>query len=242
MKKISQKESDKLWDYYQNEGVDSFESGYSRLKFLARKCKKGGRVLNIGIGSGYFESLLIKQGVNVYSIDPSKKTVQKLSRKLGMHRKVKIGHCHNIPFPDNYFDYVVMTEVLEHIPDEFLQKSIGEVRRVLNKKGIFFGTVPYKESLSDNEVICPNCYLHFHRWGHNQSFDLSSLRNLLQGNGFYFEKLQVRAFCDFSRLGLLPLIRSISRYTLGRMREKIVNPNIFFYCRTNSRQSNLASK
>lgn len=234
MKKISQDESDKLWDYYQNEGVDSFESGYARLNFLAKKCKKGSRILNIGIGSGYFETLLIKQGFNIYSIDPSKKTVQKISRRLGMHRKAKSAYCHKIPFPDNYFDFVVMTEVLEHIPDELLQKSIGEVRRVLNKKGIFFGTVPYKESLTENQVICPNCYSHFHRWGHNQSFDLNSLTNLLQENGFYIQKLQVRAFCDFSRLSLLALVRSIFRYILGKMREKIVNPNIFFYCRVSS--------
>lgn len=38
-----------------------------------------------------------------------------------------------IPYPDNYFDLVICSHVLGHIPDE--RKAIDELHRVLSKKG-----------------------------------------------------------------------------------------------------------
>jgi hypothetical protein len=45
--------------------------------------------------------------------------------------------------------------------------------------GYFLGTVPYKEDLDENKVICPDCGKIFHRWGHQQSFDETKLRTIL---------------------------------------------------------------
>ncbi len=228
---VNQSESDRLWSYYQNQASESFDSSYSRLQFLAKRCPPGSTVLNIGAGSGYLEGLLMQRGALAYSLDPSDETLNRLNAEQGMAGRAKQGYCHAIPFPDGYFDCVIMTEVIEHIQQELLDTSLREVARVLKSNGSFIGTVPYKEVLHNNEVFCPNCHASFHRWGHLHSFDLQTIRDLLECNGLRVVKLQTRAFPDFTRLGIRPFLRASFRYILGRMGEALICPNIYFVCR-----------
>lgn len=228
---VNQSESDRLWSYYQNQASESFDSSYSRLQFLAKRCSSKSKVLNIGAGSGYLEALLMQRDVDAYTLDPSDVTVNRLNIEQGMAGRAKQGYCHAIPFPEAHFDYVIMTEVIEHIQNERLDASLREVARVLKNDGRFIGTVPHMEVLRNNEVFCPNCHENFHRWGHLHSFDLQTLRDLLECNGLRVEKLQTRAFADFSRLGIRPFLRASFRYILGRMGEALVCPNIYFVCR-----------
>jgi ubiquinone/menaquinone biosynthesis C-methylase UbiE len=231
MMEVNQKESDRLWSYYQNQASESFDASYSRLRYLAKRCPPGSMVLNIGVGSGYLETLLIQRGVAAYSLDPSELTINRLNEKDGMNGRARQGYCHEIPFPDDYFDLVIMTEVLEHIQKDFLDTSLREVQRVLKKSGCLIGTVPYREVLRDNHVFCPNCHANFHRWGHLHSFDMTALRNLFECNGLRVENLETKTFPDFSRPGIKPFLRATFRYILGRMGEALVCPNLYFVCR-----------
>ena len=47
----------------------------------------------------------------------------------------------NIPFPDNSFETVLLTEVLEHCPEPEI--VLREIFRILKKGGILFFTVPF---------------------------------------------------------------------------------------------------
>ena len=230
MMEFNQNESDRLWSYYQNQACEAFASSYTRLQFLAKRCPSGSMALNIGAGSGYLESLLIQRGVVAHSLDPSELTIKRLNEEQGMAGRAKQGYCHRIPFPDRFFDYVIMTEVLEHIQKDYLDASLREVRRVLKNGGRLIGTVPYKEILRDNEVFCPHCKALFHRWGHVHSFDLRTLRHLMECNGLLVEKLHTTAFPDFARPNLRLLLRAVFRYILGRMGEPLIAPNIYFVC------------
>ncbi|HEC15225.1 MAG TPA: class I SAM-dependent methyltransferase [Sedimenticola sp.] len=232
MKEVRQYDSDKLWSYYQNQARESFDSSYSRLQFISKRCRQGASVLNIGAGSGYLESLLMQRGVIAYSLDPSELTVKRLNEEQGMAGRARQGYCHAIPFSDGFFDIVIMTEVLEHIQEDLLDASLREVGRVLKGGGLFIGTVPYREALRDNEVFCPHCQARFHRWGHLHSFDLNALKHLLHRNEMVVEKLYTRSFPDFSRPGVRLFLRAFFRYVLGRMGEALVAPNIYFEART----------
>ena len=56
-----------------------------------------------------------------------------------------------LPFPDNSFDYVVMAEVLEHLPYPMI--TLGEIKRVLKKDGLFIGNLPLAYHLKDRIQI-----------------------------------------------------------------------------------------
>jgi SAM-dependent methyltransferase len=172
-------DQDKIWDYFQNEAGDSFTGSYPRLKNLVKQFKHGDKVLNIGIGGGVFEKLATENGLQVYSLDPSEKSIDKIKSFLG-DEKAKVGYSQSIPFESDYFDGIIMSEVLEHLDNEIIIKTLNEVRRVLKKGGKFIGTVPYKENLTEQIVICPKCGERFHRWGHIQSFDENRVYSIFE--------------------------------------------------------------
>lgn len=228
---VNQSDLDQIWSHYQDHAREVFDSSYSRLQFLAKRCRPASEVLNIGAGSGYLESLLMLRGVNTHCLDPSDRTVKRLNEEMGLRGRARQGYCDGIPFPDESFDTVILTEVLEHIPADKLEASLAEISRVLRRDGRLIGTVPYREVLLDSEVYCPKCQARFHRWGHMNSFDTVSLRNLLQGSGFAIEKLYPRTFPDFRRPGVKLFLRAAFRYVLGRMGEPLVSPNLYFVAR-----------
>ena len=225
---LDQAQQDILWKHIQSNARDLFDSSYPRLRYLVKYCRPRSRVLNIGVGSGELEKMLIKRGVEVWSLDPCAETIARLQDDLAMGDRAAQGYSQAIPFQDQHFDKVIMTEVLEHLPDDILDATLDEVYRVLKSGGIFTGTVPYRENLRDNEAVCPNCQLQFHRWGHQQSFDKVSLVDLLIKHGFNIDKLYPCSFPDFRRRGVKLFIKSIFRYVLGRMGEGLVGPNLYF--------------
>jgi len=219
-----QKMQDCLWDHYQEGPTFSFDLSYPRLDFLASRIKRGQSVLNIGVGNGYLEEKLHHRGVDVRALDPSQKTMDKLKKRIPLGDKGQVGYSQAIPFSSDCFDVVIMTEVLEHLADDALKQT----HRVLKTGGIFIGTVPYREDLNANRVICPCCQSIFHRWGHHQSFDKEKLTEGFTSAGFRIIEAYPRAFPDWKRINIKLLIKSVGRYILGRLGETIVSPNLYF--------------
>jgi SAM-dependent methyltransferase len=184
--------------------------------------------LNIGVGTGYLEQLLVSRGVHAFSLDPSAATIERLRAELSMGDRARQGYSQRIPFASQSFDSVIMTEVLEHLSMDILHATLDEVARVLRPGGVLVGTVPFQEDLASNEVMCPRCQAQFHRWGHEQRFDVASLGALLNEHGFRVQRLYPRAFPDFRRRGLRAFGKAVFRYVLGRMGEPLVGPNLYF--------------
>lgn len=171
-----------IWDHFQNEGADAFVGADARTEFIVRRLKPGERVLNIGVGVGGLERAATAKGVEMWSLDPGERAIARLREQLGMGDRAQAGFSQQMPFPDGHFDTVVMSEVLEHLEGDVLPDTVREVFRVLKPGGRFIGTVPARENLADNEVVCPNCAHHFHRWGHHRTFDIAALRATLAGS------------------------------------------------------------
>lgn len=174
-------EQTKIWDYFQNdtEVASIAFNARPRYEFLANQATAGMSVLNIGVGRGGLEALLITKGVIVSCLDPSEAAIDKIREQYALGERARVGFSQNMPFTDNQFDIVVMSEVLEHLTNEVIQATLIEVKRVLKTGGRFIGSVPADEKLLDNRVMCPHCGEHFHRWGHQQTFSVQSLKSLL---------------------------------------------------------------
>ncbi|MEO3432597.1 class I SAM-dependent methyltransferase [Inquilinus sp. CAU 1745] len=186
---------DKLWDAFQNDPKLRETFGAApRFTTLLRHVRKGNQVLNIGVGDGSFEVMALKIGVSIFSLDPSERSIQNLRDSLNLKERAKVGYATAIPFPDAFFDAVVMSEVLEHLDDETISLTLPEVLRVLKPDGCFLGTVPADENLLPSQTVCPDCGKQFHRWGHVQSFSRGRLATVLSTR---FGSVSIRR-CHFS--------------------------------------------
>lgn len=178
-----------IWD---REQVKRIEAGYDTNKrrlglILKSICDMGGeknpastRVLNIGIGNGYLEAVLLARGFEVYSLDPSENAVKAITKKLGVSPdRFRVGSAAEMPFDSDFFDFVAMSEVIEHLDDATLSACMNELTRVLKPHGVFLGTCPDDEDLERNTVTCPHCAERFHRVGHVRSFTVKSMKDLL---------------------------------------------------------------
>jgi len=152
-----------IWDYFQGEGSDSFAGSAGRLEFLARHVGDG-QVLNIGVGDGTFERAALKQGAEIHCLDPSEEAIARLREELSLGERALVGWAQELPFPADSMDTVVVSEVLEHLDDEILEATLREIHRVLRPGGRLVGTVPAREDLARQIVVCPDCGKRFHRW------------------------------------------------------------------------------
>lgn len=68
--------------------------------------------------------------------------IQKASANVGHLPDITLtqGNIYALPFPDNYFDGVILSEILEHIEDDV--RGLKEVWRVLKPGGVVAITVP----------------------------------------------------------------------------------------------------
>jgi len=206
-----------IWKFYQNESRQVFDKSYPRLLYLARKIKPGMKVLNVGVGGGVFESIGLSRGLKVYSLDPDEETILMLIKRFGDEERFKVGRSDNMPFKDGMFDVVVMSEVLEHLFDSELDDTVKEVHRVLAPSGLFIGTVPCEEDLTDNMVICPHCSETFHRWEHKQSFTHGRINELLS-NLFLVQTLRNKLFVYWNRQSLKSRFHLFKTWFLYQLR------------------------
>ncbi len=217
---------DKIWDFYQNEKIGSFDSSYPRLYELVRKFKKDDKVLNIGVGGGVFERKAEEYNLDIYSLDPNENSINRIKNIIGTE-KAKVGYSQNIPFKSDFFDGVVMSEVLEHLNDEIIDLTLFDISRVLKKGGKFIGTVPFNENLDEQLVVCPKCGERFHRWGHVQSFNIQRIEILLAP---HFENIIVKPqmYISWKNLNYKGKISSLVKYVFFLLGVKKNGLNIYF--------------
>ena len=96
----------------------------------------GGRVLDLGAGNQPYRSLFDKTNIYVaVDIDSSNKQLD------------IVADNSTLPFTDNRFDFILCTQVLEHVSEP--QKLMNEVSRVMNEKAIFLLTCPMNWELHE---------------------------------------------------------------------------------------------
>lgn len=221
---------DAIWEYYQNDAKESFAASDARSRYLLRCCDRSGKILNIGVGGGIFEALAIRAGLNVYSLDPSERTIERLKSELGMGENAQVGYGQNIPFADSSFQNVVVSEVFEHLPPEIVTAMLAEIWRVLVPSGALIGTVPAREDLRRAMFVCIDCGSLVHRWGHEQSFDCDRMGALLEPD-FTDVTLIERPFISWRELNWKGKIVGATKLFLWRMGVHGSGENIVFTAR-----------
>jgi len=105
---------------------------------------KTGLFLDVGCGAGY-SMKKAKEEINCtcFGIDPNpyEHGVGRISSNFEIDvENILQGIAENIPFPDNHFDTVYSSHVLEHVSDK--NQSLREMKRVLKNDGILIIGMP----------------------------------------------------------------------------------------------------
>ncbi len=115
--------------YFHNEKIRQI------IRLIGNTSKK--KVLDVGCGDGF---LLEKLGGKLFGVDVSSFRVKNAIKRLGSRAIILKANAKRLPFKDNFFDVVICSQVLEHIPNP--QLVAREILRVTRKGGVIIITVP----------------------------------------------------------------------------------------------------
>ncbi len=122
------------------------------IKHSAKLVKKDGLVLDAGAGTcpykKYFSHARYESADFENIFDQESKTKHNF-----------ICNLDNIPAPDNYYDVVINTQVLEHVPEP--EKVLREFYRILKPNGKLFLTAPQGWGIHD----APFHFFNFTKYG-----------------------------------------------------------------------------
>lgn len=142
-----------------------FDAFYRRIVGRA----KDGKVLDVGCGQGYILSGIKKQHTTLYGIDIQEPDIR-VARNWVEGGHFCLGDIRSLPYRSNAFDYLICTEVLEHVEGDDV---IKECHRVLKPGGVALITVPNGRGASGK--INPT---------HIRLFTFKAITNLLRVSGF----------------------------------------------------------
>ncbi|MEK7073870.1 MAG: class I SAM-dependent methyltransferase [Patescibacteria group bacterium] len=121
---------------------------YEKYLKLIEQYYRGGKLLDVGCGTGYFLKYVKDRNNNwkVFGIEPSSllRSVAQKNTKI----TIKTGTLRRIPYGDNYFNVITCFDVLEHSKD--LNENLYEIRRVLKPGGLLLVQAPNYESFMAN--------------------------------------------------------------------------------------------
>ena len=159
-------ENQRFWQANQS----TYQSTFNALPLLTL-CDSyvGETILDAGAGDGSLLHAIRTQNANIDAIGID------LAPK---HADVLYGNIANMSFPNESFDTIFSTEVLEHLSPVDTSRALMQMERVLKPGGHLILTTPFNEVLSENQVSCPHCQQQFHRWGHQQSFNVLDFQSL----------------------------------------------------------------
>ena len=112
------------------------KTNYKKILSLLRNRVDTAKVLIIG-GS------ILGEGIEVLINEPTFKFVES-DVSFGPRTQI-IFDAHNIPFPDEFFDCIIVQAVLEHVVDPFI--CVSEIHRVLKKDGLVYAETPFMQQV-----------------------------------------------------------------------------------------------
>lgn len=144
---------------------------------------EGGKILDVGCGSGKFLKVLKEAGWDVYGNEISLEAVER-GKKEGLN--LFCGELEDVKFPDSYFDALRIWHVLEHSYNPI--KLVEECRRILKKGGeVLIGVPNFAGAYSR---IFRQYWYNLDLPRHLFQFSPLILKKILTENGFRIQEIR----------------------------------------------------
>lgn len=109
-----------------------------RLIFIKNQIGEGKTVVELGCRYGDVIKLIYEKN-DVTGVDIDRGALKICEKRYGI--KTKVANLNEmLPFSNDEFDRVLLTEVLEHLP--YIDLSLKEIQRILRPGGKLVGSVP----------------------------------------------------------------------------------------------------
>ena len=107
-----------------------------------------GRCLDVGCGVGFAVEHLSRRPFHfqAHGVDTSDRAVQQAIKRLApkiptLEQRIQRAESMALPFEDDFFRLVTCFDVLEHLDEEDIFRTLAEISRVMHRGGVFFGSV-----------------------------------------------------------------------------------------------------
>lgn len=182
------------------------------------------KILDAGCGSGIYLSYFASFAEKIYGIDSSESGCKVAKNRVKNFNNVmikKMNLMKKLDFPDSSFDFILCSEVLEHIKNN--RFTLFELKRVLKPDGFILLTVPNFTPMSVEYLREKFFYKdpsHHHKksifeWKKliNQFFKIYDMRSITHYLSiiFFYLKLKNRAFNIDMIMSRIPFIKMMGR-------------------------------
>ena len=146
------------------------------------------QVVDVGCGEGGFISFCAQRGAEVTFVDIDSDKISDIEQRLqnsparGVHGLV--SDANPLPLPDNHFDKVICTEVMEHVDDP--TSFISELARVGKPGAQYLLSVPDITSETVQQLVAPQLY--FEKPHHIRIFSREEFTALVEDAGLIVEQ------------------------------------------------------
>lgn len=141
------------------------------------------RVLDIGCGFGEALGYHTARGCDVYGVEADE-NIRRVADKFGF--KVHVGLFDPDLYEENFFDYVTMDQVIEHVTDPV--STMKGAARVLKQGGIAILSTPNSNGWGAR--LFGRRWINWHAPYHIQHFSLTSMTMAARQAGFSVEKVR----------------------------------------------------
>ena len=114
--------------------------------------KAGDKVLDVGCGKGFllYEMSLLVPGLEIYGVDVSDYAIA--NSKEEIKDRLKIANANQLPFEDDYFDFVYSITTLHNLHSYDLDKALREMERV-GKKNKYLCVESYRNEVEKANLL-----------------------------------------------------------------------------------------
>lgn len=139
------------------------------------------KVLDVGCGDGRSLLEITLMGADAYGTEKDL-NVKSVADKLNL--KIHFGDIDTLNYPDNFFDYITMNQLIEHIPDPII--FLKKISKKLKIGGQIIMSTPNINSY--NYIKFNKKWINWHVPFHLNFFSQKSIFNLANQTGLYIKK------------------------------------------------------